>query len=159
MDTPCPRSEDDLSGIERRLSAWQPATDDLHADAMLFAAGQAAGRRNRAALLWPAACVLLALQVVGLGLWGLREHTECQALASRLAERGAPASAASTSVAAMPEPSYTPSPNDYFHLRQRVELDPGRELAFLQPQRSQSPGPPQPGSAIFTAGQRNLIEQ
>src|SRR4051794_1228065 len=87
MDTPRPYGKDDLNEIERRLSAWQPATDDLHPDAMLFAAGRAAGRRGRAALLWPALCVVLALQAAGLGLWALTEHAACQALARRLDQR------------------------------------------------------------------------
>ena len=126
MDTPCPRREDDLSDMERRLSGWQPATDNLHPDAMLFAAGRAAERRSRAALLWPAACVLLAVQGVGLGVWGLREHAECQALASRLHQRDQEAaSLAAAAAAEARDVPYEPAPGDYLSLRHALERDAG----------------------------------
>ena len=87
MDAKTPRHEDDLSDFERHLAGWQPASDGLSADAMLFAAGQAAGRRGRSQLLWPMLCALLTVQAAGLGVWGLSERAERQALASRLSER------------------------------------------------------------------------
>ena len=74
MDAKTPRHEDDLSDFERHLAGWQPASDGLNADAMLFAAGQAAGRRGRSQLLWPMLCALLTVQAAGLGVWGLSER-------------------------------------------------------------------------------------
>ena len=47
MDAQTPRHEDDLSDFERHLAGWQPASDGLDADAMLFAAGTS-GRPARA---------------------------------------------------------------------------------------------------------------
>ena len=41
---PDPEFPGDLSDLERRLASWQPASAGLNADAMLFAAGQAAAR-------------------------------------------------------------------------------------------------------------------
>jgi hypothetical protein len=124
MDTPHPYREDDLNEIERRLSGWQPATENLHPDAMLFAAGQAAGRRSRILLFWPAACVLLALQAAGLGVWALNEHAACQALARRLEQPG-PENRPPSEMAAAREPafSYRPSPEDYLSLRHALEQD------------------------------------
>jgi hypothetical protein len=120
MDTPSPRREDDLSDIERRLSGWQPATDQLHADAMLFAAGRAAARRSPAAFIWPAACVFLALQAAALGVWGLTEHAGREELASRL--RQAPE--ARKPAADEPSgPSYQPSSGDYLSMRHALEQD------------------------------------
>jgi hypothetical protein len=156
MDANLPRPEDDLSDCERRLAGWHPASAGLDADAMLFAAGRAAGRRGPARLLWPALCVLLAAQAAGLGAWGLSERAECQALASRLRELApAPGVPPATAVAHLPEPSYMPSPDDYFHLRRQVEQDPSRWLASLQPAGPQVPGPPPPEPAIFTPRQHD----
>ena len=76
MDAHTPRHEDELSDFERHLAGWQPAPGGLDADAMLFAAGQAAGQRGRGRLLGPALCVLFAVQGAGLGAWGLSERAE-----------------------------------------------------------------------------------
>jgi hypothetical protein len=155
MDPQLPRREDELSEIERRLAGWQPSAEKLDADAMLFAAGRAAGRRGRVPLLWPALCAFLAVQVAGLGIWGLSERAGRLALADRQPQRVPGPSAPPTVVAVLPESSYTPSPDDYFHLRRRVEQDPARELTPLPPEGPQSPGPRPPQPAIFRAGQRN----
>jgi hypothetical protein len=154
MDPRPPSREDDLSDCERRLADWQPAPGNLNADAMLFAAGCAAGRRKGVPLLWPVVCALLVAQAAGLGLWGLSERAERVALAGRLHER-APASNVPQppAVADSSEPRYTPSPDDYFHLRRRLERDPSRWLASAQPAGTQAIEPPPP--AILRAGQRN----
>jgi hypothetical protein len=161
MDQHSPRHEDDLSDVERRLAGWHPASAGLHPDAMLFAAGQAAGRRGRGRLLWPALCLLLAVQAAGLGAWALSERAECRALASRLGERApAPEALPAVAVGVPPGPSYTPSPDDYFHLLRRAEQDPGHWLASLPPAAPQAPGPPPPEPAILRAGQRDgLLDQ
>jgi hypothetical protein len=155
MDPHTPRAEDDLSAVERRLAGWQPASASLDADAMLFAAGRALGRRGPGSLLWPALCALLAIQVAGLGAWGLSERAERLALAGTLPERApAPGVPPSIGVAALPESYYTPSPEDYFHLRRRAEQDPGYGLASWQPAAPPAPEQASPEPAIFRAGQR-----
>jgi hypothetical protein len=153
MDTHTPRDEDNLNDLERRLAGWHPAPEGLDADAMLFAAGRAAGRRGRGHLLWPALTVVLAVQAAGLGLWGLSERAERQILASRLRQR-APALSAPPETA-VAESSYTPSPDDYFHLRRRMEQDPSHWLAALSPAGSQALGPTPPKPLILRAGQRD----
>jgi len=160
MDQHSPRREDDLSEIELRLASWQPSTERLDTDAMLFAAGRAAGWRGRTRLLWPALCAFLAVQAAGLGAWGLSERAERLALADRPPERApTPTAPAPTAVAVLPEASYTPSPNDYLHLRRRVEQDSGRWLVSAQPAGGKAPGPPTE-PAILSAGQRyGLIDQ
>jgi hypothetical protein len=124
---------------------------------MLFAAGLAAGRRGRARLLWPAACALLAVLSAGLGAWGVSERAERLDLVERLPER-APAPDAPPATAVVPESSYEPSPDDYFHLRRRAEQDPGRWLDSPPPEGPQGSPPPEP--PIFRAGQRDgLLDQ
>jgi hypothetical protein len=152
MHADTPRHEGDLSDFERRLAGWQPAPAGPGADAMLFAAGLAAGRRGRAWLLWPALCALLAVQAAGLTVWALAERGERLALAARLSEQ-AP-------VAPAPElaaPSYTPAPSDYFSLRRLVEQDTDRPAAVSDGAGAQEPGPPPPGPAILSAGQRDYL--
>jgi hypothetical protein len=157
MDAQTSRREDDLSAIERRLAAWQPASEHLDADAMLFAAGRAAAGHKRASLFWPVLCALLAVQVVGLGVWGLSERAGRLDLAGRLPER-APAihEPSSTAVAVLPESSSIPSPDGYFNLRRRMEQDPNRWLASLPPQGSQPLEPP-PQPDIIRVGQRERL--
>ena len=60
MDSHSP-NPDDLSEIERRLSVWRPNAEGLNRDAMLYAAGLAAGKAERGRLLWPALCGFLAV--------------------------------------------------------------------------------------------------
>jgi hypothetical protein len=161
MDPHTPRDEDDLSDCERRLAGWRPDSTNLDADAMLFAAGQAAGRRGRGRLLWPALCGVLALQAAGLGAWGLSERAERQVLTSLLREQTPERNALlAPALASAPEPSYTPSPEDYFHLRRRAEQDVNGWLASLAPPGPQAVGPPPPEPAILRAGQRDgLLDQ
>jgi hypothetical protein len=157
MDTNTPRHDDDLNAFERRLAGWQPRSEDLNTDAMLFAAGRAASRRGWRHPIWPALCLLLALQSVGLGLWGASQHAECLALASLLRERSlAPSSSPVTAVAVLHETSSTPSPDGYINLRRQMEQDPERWLASLSPRGSQSLEPPhQP--EVFRVGQSDRL--
>jgi hypothetical protein len=120
MDAHSPRDKDDLNDVERRLAGWRPAAAGLDADAMLFAAGQAAAPRGRGRLLWPALCAVLTIQAAVLGAWGLSERAERQLLASRLREQVPSGKLPPADMVA----SYTPSPNDYFHLRRQAEEDP-----------------------------------
>ena len=155
MDAKTPRHEDDLSDFERHLAGWQPASDGLSADAMLFAAGQAAGRRGRSQLLWPMLCALLTLQAAGLGVWGLSERAERQVLASRLSERAPTHSASPAPVVVVRESSYEPSPVDYLSTRRQMEQDPNGWLASRQPAGLQALGPSPPSPAILTPRQRD----
>jgi hypothetical protein len=148
--------ENDLSACERRLAGWQPASENLNADAMLFAAGLAAGRGSPGRLLWPALCGILAIQVIGLGVWGLSERAQRQALANDLRQRSpVPKALPAAHAAASPALSYSPSPDDYFQLRRRLEKDPGSLLVSPGPVPGSpiDPVPPQP--AILQAGQHN----
>jgi hypothetical protein len=156
MDKHIPGDEDNLNDFERRLAGWRPTVEGLDAHAMLFAAGHAAGQRGRARLLWPALCVVLAVQVAGLSMWGLSERAERQALASQLRERPpARNTPAETLDTVLPESAYTPSPEDYLHLRQRMEQDPSRLLLSFSPTGSQPLEPPPPNPPILRAGQRD----
>lgn len=153
MDAKTPRHEDDLSDFERHLAGWQPASDGLSADAMLFAAGQAAGRRERSQLLWPVLCALLTVQTVGLGVWGLSERAERQVLASRLSKRPPTHSASPAPFVVVRESSYEPSPVDYLSTRRQMEQDPNGWLASRQPTGSRALGPSPPSPAILTPRQ------
>jgi hypothetical protein len=155
MDASTARHQDDLSDFERHLAGWQPASDGLNADAMLFAAGQAAGRRERSQLLWPVLCALLTVQSVGLGVWGLSERAERQALAIHLPERTSIHSASPATVAAVRDSSYQPSPGDYLSTRRMMEQDPNGWLASQQPTGLQPLVPPPPQPAILTPRQRD----
>lgn len=152
MDKHLPHHQDDLSDLEHRLSSWRPDDLGVNADAMLFAAGLAAGRSERGRLLGLGLGGLLAVLALGLGAWGWLERAERQALANCLRER-TPSSA--TFVVVLPASPYTPSPGDYFSLRRQMEQDPSRWLASLQPTGPQTPGPPPPEPAILRAGQRD----
>jgi hypothetical protein len=155
-----PRDENDLSDVERRLAGWQPASPRLDADAMLFAAGHAAGRGGRGRWFWPALSVLLAVLACGLGAWGLSERAERQVLASQLRERAVePGAAPATGVAAPPGPAYRPSLDDYLHLRQLLDQDSNGAPVSTQPPGAQAGDPP-PQPAILTPRQRDgLLEQ
>jgi hypothetical protein len=156
MDADSPRRENDLSEFERSLSGLQPGADGLDADAMLFAAGVAAGRGGRGRFVWHALCLLLVAVAAGFGAWGLTERSERLVLVNAVKER-APTPAPVPEIPAHVEPSYTPSSSDYLSLRQMLEQDPDRWPASRQPSPQ---GPPEPEPVIPTAGQRDrLLEQ
>src|SRR5262245_48419798 len=160
MDADIPRSEDELSALERRLVDWRPGAEGLDADAMLFAAGVAAGRsavrRGPLRRLLVAANVLLAALAAGLGAWGLMERAERLELAGRYPETVPSSSAAAKTLAGGPEASYTPSPEDYFHLRQGMTRDPN-EWRTSQPAGGAPPLEPPPEPAIFRVGQLDAV--
>jgi hypothetical protein len=161
MDSNSPRHEDDLSDVANRLSSWRPTTDGLDADALLFAAGVAVGRRDRGRVVALALCGLLAILAVSLGAWGLTERAERQSLASRLRER-TPNTGANPGMndGLVPEASYASSPDDYFHLYRRLELDPIDSLASTQSTKRPSFGESPPASKILTPRQRDrMLEQ
>jgi hypothetical protein len=155
MDTHTSRHEDDLSEFERHLAGWRPSPGGLDADAMLFAAGRAAGRRGRGQLLWPVLCALLTVQAVGLGVWGVTERAERLALASRIPKSAQIDSASPATVVVLEESSYKSSPGDYLSTRRQLEQDPNGWLASLQSTGSQPFMPPPPQPAILTPRQRD----
>ncbi len=151
MDADTPRRENDLSDVESRLSGWQPAGNGGGADAVLFAAGLTAGRRGRVRFLWPVLCGLLA---VGCGAWALAERAERLALASRVTDN--PTSPGPAPAGTLPDSPYAPSPDDYLHLRQRMEQDSAGWPASAPAAGQPAPEPP-PGPPIFSVGQRDRL--
>jgi hypothetical protein len=150
VDAQSPRDANDLSGIERTMAGWQPSTAGLDTDAMLFAAGQAAAAGRRGRYLWPALCAFLAIQTTGLAIWGLREHSEREVLARRLGDHTPAAQVPPADVVA----SYSPSPNDYIHLRQRAEHD---QRLWLAAEHAEAAGGPGLDPAILRAGERERL--
>jgi hypothetical protein len=92
---------DDMNDLERRLSGWAPASAGLDADAMLYAAGRAAGRPGPARFVWPALTGMLSLLVVALGSWLAVERSERLLLAQQLRQQ-TPASSPSLSAPVVP---------------------------------------------------------
>ena len=91
---------DDLSELEHRLSAWEPASAGLDCDAVLFAAGRASVRPSPARFGWPALTACLTVLAVGLGVWLADERTERLVLAQQLRQR-----------TTVPTPDVSPSPS------------------------------------------------
>jgi hypothetical protein len=157
MDPHSP-NPDDLSEIEGRLSVWRPSAEGLNRDAMLYAAGLAAGKAGRRRPLWPVLCSLLALFAAALGAWGLNERAERQFLIGRLHEP-TPASAATptNALVAAPHSASVTSPNSYLNLRRQLEQDPGRWLASREFSRPTAIGPAPPEPAILRASQLEAL--
>ncbi len=105
MDTHSDRT-DDLSPLERRLAAWQPAADGLDADAMLFAAGRASVRPGRGRFLWPALTGLLCVLLAAEGVWLAVERSERLSLARQMRKQP-PASSPLPAPPAVPAESYS----------------------------------------------------
>jgi hypothetical protein len=133
------------------LSNWQPGDEALNADAMLFAAGLAAGTSRRNGLWLAGLCGFLALLSAGLGAWGLRERSELVAMAARLRGAGPAPN--------MPQevllPAYSPSPEDYWHLRTLLSQDSSRLLVSTPAAGAITPPLPLSGPPILRAGQRD----
>ncbi len=150
MDAHAPRREDDLSAVEQRLTGWRPGADGLDADAMLFAAGLAAGRRGSGRLLAPVLCGVLAALAAGLGAWGLSERAERRALADRLRSAPTPGAAPAPAVVDVPAPPRESPSAGYLSLRRRMEQDPGGWLDRPPPPGRKAPEPPPPAPPILT---------
>jgi hypothetical protein len=151
MDTHS-NQQDDLSDLERRLSGWRPEVEGLSDQAVLFAAGIAAGRAGRSRIIWPGLCGLLAVLAAGLGAWGFNERAERQFLISQLPERAPVTSSTPASTDIYPSESSTPAPDGYFNLRRQMEQDPGRWLASNEAVGTQAPRFPPAGPAVLSAG-------
>jgi hypothetical protein len=167
MDTN-PHRPDDLSEVQRRLAAWEPATDGLATDAMLFAAGRASVRPGLARFVWPALTGLLTALSVTLGLWLVGERSERLALAQRLHDRPpvpAPAvnpsspptqNATPDAVPAESPVSEEPPPDSYLASRPALEkgLDAWPLQAVVRGGPSDSPATTPP---ILRLGQREAL--
>jgi hypothetical protein len=152
-----PREPKELNEVERLLSNIRPSSDGLHTDAMLFAAGLAAGKGRKAPPVYPVLCGVLMLTVAGLACWGLAERNELMQIA-----RNQPQNDRSPSVAVVRElePAksiYEPSAEDYLSLRREMEADPNRFLVAQAAVISQPADAPPPPARILTAGQRSGI--
>jgi hypothetical protein len=153
--------QDDLTDIERRLSAWRPNTEGLSREAMLFAAGVADGSLRRGRWLWPTLCAGLAVTTVALGTWVYSEHSELQLLLSRIQrvdERPLHSSAPSIDAPATAREFATlTSSNSYFNLRKHFEQDPAHWLASTESTGPVPLGPAPPEPAILRASQYDVL--
>jgi hypothetical protein len=161
MDKHSHRPED-LNELERRLAAWQPSTDALDTDAVLFAAGRASLRPGPARFAWPALSALLTVLALVLSLSLVSERNERLALAQRLLERpnapvvnSAPAPASNTAPTDAPDLD-EPEPDSYMASRRALEkgLDawPSRVVVRSGPNDQSVAEPP-----ILTLGQRDAL--
>jgi hypothetical protein len=148
---------DDLNEMERRLSAWKPTPDGLDADAMLFAAGVAAGRPGAGRWFWPALSGCLSVLVVVLSGWGMTERRERLLLARQLPPAPVPAAPNP----APPEPRTTDGevqPNSFLAAHRAVEQGLDEWPAGAVPAESTDPLPLE--LPILRVGQRNaLVDQ
>jgi hypothetical protein len=138
---------DDLNDLERRLSTWQPDEQGLHADAMLFAAGQSSATSLRSRLFWPTLTGVLALTLAGLASWLVVERSERMALTELLRQQTLPIPPEVED----PLPSDTPSQDTYLPLRNRA-LD-----SEADPWRDSNPAPSPPLGADTTETSSALI--
>ena len=81
-----PSPSDDMSDLEKRLSAWRPSLAGLDADGVLFAAGRASVRPGWGRIAWPVVSGCLALLVGFLGVALSQERAARVELAARLNE-------------------------------------------------------------------------
>jgi hypothetical protein len=157
-----PHRPEDLNELERRLSAWQPSSEALDPDAVLFAAGRASMRSGPARFVWPALSALLTALAIVLGAWLMNERNERLALARRLHERptapplnSSPAPAPNVGLSESPDLE-EPKADSYLASRRALEkgLDawPSRTVVRSEPSDPSSEDPP-----ILTLGQRGSL--
>jgi hypothetical protein len=117
IDKPHLDHENDLTDLERRLSAWQPATGGLDRDRMLFDAGRAAARAEGRSRYWRLATVALVLVTVTLGELLVHERSQRLALEMARPVRRGPAELSPPSLLLTQTPAVEPlAPNSYFVL-------------------------------------------
>jgi hypothetical protein len=156
MDTH-PDRPDDLSPLERRLSAWRPADAGLDADAMLFAAGRASARPGPGRFVWPALSGLLGVFVVVLGAWLTVERSERLALAQQLRRQTpvVPPSPAAPAVPVEPNTVDAPMPDSYLSSRQALEK--GLEAWPPQSQGRAGSTPVPVNHRVYQVGNRDIL--
>jgi hypothetical protein len=160
MDTPnCPL-DDNLSDVEKRLRAWQPAGTGLDADAMLYAAGKAEARgavRGRA--VWLMVACVLGISTAGFGSQLLVERAERQALAHEFRLRSGRPVPPVAPLPEVPRGGQTMPENGYLGVRNLV-LEKGVEawpVTNLPPDNPQDP--PVPHLPVLQVGSRDgLLE-
>ena len=150
MDSNTPK-DDNLIDFERRLSGWRPSLDNPKPDAVLFAAGFAAGRGFQARWVWPLIGTLFIVQATGFLIWALSEREERRNLESQLRET-APSHPQTIASPDLPDPTYEPSPQDYFHLLRDLEQD---SILWLSPR---APGSLPPEPPLEKPGLRRSIQ-
>jgi hypothetical protein len=154
MDTNHP---EDLNELERRLSTWQPDSEGLDADAVLFAAGRASVRPSKVRLVWPALTACLTGLALVLGVCLKAEHAERLALVQKM-RQPPPASAPEPAppVEVSPSPAEDVPPSGLLAAHRALErgLDDWPEQAIV---RAETPGAPLPTSPVLQVGQRDLL--
>jgi len=151
----------DLNELERRLSAWQPSTEGLHADAMLFAAGRASVPSRPSRFVWPALTACTTLLAVVLAVCLVSERNERFALAQQLQQQ-------TPTIVTIPSPPShpviptetltmdEPSPDSFLASHRALE----RGLDAWQPHalvRGETPVSPSPTSPVLHVGQRDAL--
>jgi hypothetical protein len=160
MQTPEHDPRSDLTPLERRLAAWQPATGALDRDRMLYEAGRAAAlveaRGPSQPLTQRLATAALALAAVGLGGLWVHERADRHALEQVLASRMGASESTPAPGPPVPEPlpdwitdgrdSGALSPSSYLVLTARLVQGRGEDpsLAAEVPRDRQTRNVPKP---------------
>lgn len=123
--------QNDLTPLERQLAACHPAAAGLDADAMLFAAGQAAATKAaRQRWIWPATTCSFAVLSLALSAALVGERSERLALAARLGRQATETVKQSTA----PIPDYSPPAADsYIAVRRLIEDEPEEAIVRSDP--------------------------
>ncbi len=154
-----PHRPDELSELERRLSAWAPADAGLNADAVLFAAGRASARPGLSRFVWPALTTCMTLLALVLGVCLIAERSERLDLARQLRPQpSVPAPPApSLDVDRVERPSPDEPPPDSYLASHRA-LEKGLDAWPIQAVvRVETSGPLRPSPAVLQAGHRDVL--
>jgi hypothetical protein len=159
MDTQ-PRRPDGVSDLERRLAACAPSADGLDADAMLFAAGRASARPDRARFVWPALTAALAVTAAVLGVWLAAERAGRIELARKL-QQSAPVPqppAVAPVPPAAPEPPTANQPPTSSVLASHQALEQGLDAWPPAPvSDADPPGPPRSDPPVLRVGRPDSL--
>lgn len=146
----------DLSALEQRLAAWQPAEGALDRDRMLYEAGRAAAAASRARS-WQIGAAAMFFALAGLGGLLAVEHTQLVRERALLAQERARLNEVETALTArlgttqpvpmIPAPlapippAEPPAPDSYLALTSRLARD---GTAISWPDDAPRPAPEQP---------------
>lgn len=150
-------NSDDLSRLERCLSAWQPAEAGLNADAVLFAAGRASVRPSPTRFVWPTLTAIAAVLAIVLGVRLVHEQSERLALAQQIQRVTAKASISpSLDTDTEPRPQGEMSPDSLFVSHRLLE----NGLDAWPPQvvaRAESPLPAVQDPPVLRVGRLDVL--